>query len=75
MQFVGDIDMAAISFKIMKDVSNLKHDEDAVADFNMWSTKLITMTFNFGNYFLTCIVLFLFMSRLHIKRFVFSIIS
>jgi hypothetical protein len=32
MQSVGEIDMAAISFKIMKDVSNLKHDEDAVAD-------------------------------------------
>jgi hypothetical protein len=32
MQSVGETDMPAISFKLIKDVSNLKHDEDAVAD-------------------------------------------
>jgi hypothetical protein len=32
MQSAGEADMAAISFEIMKDVSNLGHDEDVVTD-------------------------------------------
>jgi hypothetical protein len=32
MQSVGEADMAALSFEIMKDVSNLGNDEDAKAD-------------------------------------------